>query len=165
VRSRDIDLFYVPKIKVIEAFSSNGLVMDYEDKSREEDKSRLAQDFEKGFTPAVRKAVASTLIDLIGPTAVHSYIDRVRARLSALPQEIRLVLRHESAPLVFSSVMEVTHFLGQPDFQMIQHVESYVYEMTYSDGTVFERTVTSIEDLRTLHDQIQVLSEHVSHLS
>jgi hypothetical protein len=164
VRSRDIDLFYVPKEKIIKAFSKNGLVMDYPDDTTEAEKARIASEFERVFTQEKQVDVANSLIDLIGKVAVTSYVDRVKARLSALPQEVRLILRHESTPLVFRSLNEVSSFLFEPSFQMDNPRESFLYQITYSDGTEFEQSVDSFDGLRILHSQIQRLSEHMEHL-
>jgi hypothetical protein len=164
VRSRDIDLFYVSKDKVIQAFSKNGLVMDYPDTASELDKAKIASEFEKAFTQEKRAIVAKTLIELIGKASVNSYVDRVKARLSALPQEFRLILRQESTPLVFRTLDEVANFLIKPSFQVDNPRESFLYQITYSDGTEFEQTVDSLDGLRTLHSQIQRLSEHMEHL-
>ena len=164
VRSRDIDLFYVSKNKVIQAFSKNGLVMDYPDTASELDKAIIASEFEKAFTQEKRAIVANTLVELIGNASVNSYVDRVKARLSALPQEFRLILRQESTPLVFRTLDEVANFLIKPSFQVDNPRESFLYQITYSDGTEFEQTVDSIDGLKTLHSQIQRLSEHMEHL-
>jgi hypothetical protein len=79
VRSKDIDLFYVPKNKVIEAFVRNGLPMDYPDSALETEKGKLASEFEAGFTIEKHNLVANTLIELVGKAVVSSYVDRVRA--------------------------------------------------------------------------------------
>jgi hypothetical protein len=164
-RSRDIDLFYIPKAKIIEAFKRNKLSIDYIDKAPETEKEKLLLAFEECFTDVVRGDVAKTLKELVGRTTIRSYLDRVRAKLGALPQEIRLILRHESAPFVFASVGEVTNFLTQPGFTIDQPIESYVYQITYSDGGEFEKVVTSIEDLKNLHLEVQRLTDHVARLS
>ena len=86
------------------------------------------------------------------------------ARLSALPQEIRIILRYEAMPIIFRSVDEVTDFLENPSFSMGSPQESYVYQVTYSDGTEFETTVTSIAELQELNGQVQRLAEHMANL-
>jgi len=165
VRSKDIDLFYVPKNKVVEAFEINGLKIDYPDSTSEIEKLRLASEFGGNFTTEKREAIASTLRELVGNVVVSSYVDRVRAKLSALPQEIRLVLRHEAPPLIFRSVSEVSTFLEKPIFHMGEPRTSYLYEITYSDGSEFEQITDSLENLKALHEQICQLSEHISGLS
>jgi hypothetical protein len=162
VRSRDIDLFYIPKEKVVRAFAENDLTMDYPDTATEGFKSTLAAQFEANFTVEKKAKIAQSSEVLVGTPVIASYVDRVRARLSALPQEIRLILRHESKPLIFKSVSEVTRFLEGPSFQMESPQESFVYQVTFSDGTEFERSAGSINDLKSLHLQIESLSNHVS---
>lgn len=164
VLSQQIDLFYVPKDKVVEAFRRNDLEIDYPDRLHEDEKRLLASAFIQKFTPAKRELVTDTLVDLVGKVAVDSYVDRVRARLSALPQEIRLILCHESDPLVFSTVSEVTNFLEHPVFAMDNPVESYLYQVTFSDGSEFERVVSSLEGLKSLHQQMTLLADHMTRL-
>ena len=164
IRSRDIDLFYVPKNKIVNAFAQNGLIMDYPDKATEAQKKEIASAFYEGFSPEKKEAISTTLMDLIGVATVKSYIDRVRAKLSALPQEIRLVLRQESKPIIFRSVDEVSLFLQSPTFVMDAPQESYLYQITYSDGSEFEKTVSSIQELSALHRQIELLSDHMNSL-
>lgn len=164
VRGYEIDLFYVPKDKIIKAFVENGLVMDYPDSAPEEYKQRIAAEFETSFTLKSKQAVVSSLTELMGKVTVDSYVDRVRSKLSALPQEIRFVLRRDSAPVVFESLADATAFLQSPLFEMDTPVESYLYQITYSDGSEFERTALSLDDLKGLHSQITALAEHMNSL-
>lgn len=164
LRSRDIDLFYIPKNKIVEAFGKSGLAIDYPDKTPEKGKRSLASSFEMAFTRDKHEIVADALIELIGPAAVSSFINLIRARLSALPQEIRIVLRHESLPLIFASADEVTRFLEEPSFQMDNPTSSFVYQVTYSDGVEFEKAADSIDALKVVHSQVQRLAEHAHRL-
>lgn len=164
VRSRDIDLFYVPKDKIVNAFASCGLVMDYPDKLPEDDKACIVEKFNGQFTLLKMKAVQEKLIELIGQATIESYVDRVRATLSALPQEIRFILRHNSMPITFESVNDATNFLNSPNFNMTSPIESYLYQITYSDGSEFEKSVDDVADLKILHEQIVILTEHMNKL-
>jgi len=164
VRGYEIDLLYVPKDKIIKAFGEHGLIIDYPDTAPEEDKQQIAAEFAANFTLESKQAIAESLIELMGRVAVDSYIDRVRSKLSALPQEIRFVLRHDSTPIVFESLADATAFLQNPLFEMATPIESYLYQVTYSDGSEFERTEMSPDGLRDLHSQITALAEHMSNL-
>lgn len=148
VRSQEIDLFYIPKETIVKAFLENGLGMDYPDTAPEEEKRRIATQFEAGFTTENETAVAKSLIRLMGKAVVESYVDRVKSKLGALPQEIRFILRHDSPPVIFGSIAEATEFLRNPAFQMDDPTESYVYQVVYSDGSEFEKTATSVDELR-----------------
>lgn len=165
VRSREIDLFYAPKSKIVEAFASCDLIMDYPDKSPEEIKAEIVKKFENAFSNDKKKEVQKAIVDLLGTATINSYVDRIHAVLSALPQEIRFVLRNDSKPVIFKNVVEASDFLESPEFNMDYPTESYVYEITYSDGTEFERAVDSIEELKKLHEQIVILTDHMNALS
>lgn len=165
VQTRKIDLFYVPKAKIIAAFQKLGLHIDYPDKLAEEKKAQLADAFERGLTPKNRRKAAAKLRELVGEPSLNTYVDRVRAALGALPQELRFVARRQSKPMVFESIPEATEFLGNPKFDFGSPAEDFIYEITYSDGTDFERPVATLDELRALHHQIDRLVQHVSALA
>lgn len=162
IRSRDIDLFYITKQQIVQAFYDNGFIVDYPDKASEAEKAKIVLALEEDITLNKKQKIANTLMDLVGKITIKSYVDRVKAKLSALPQEIRLVLRYESKPLRFPSIATLTNFLENPDFQMNNPQESYLYQITYSDGTQFEQMVNSIEMLQRLHQNIQALANHMA---
>jgi len=165
VISREIDLFYVPKDKIVNAFSSCGLIMDYPDKLAEDDKAKIVEKFDQEFDNKKKEEVQACLLKLIGDAAINSYVDRLRARLSALPQEIRFILRQDSSPIVFESISDASKFLESPNFNMNAPTESYLYQITYSDGTEFEKAVDDIEILKELHEQITQLTNHMNELA
>lgn len=165
VRSREIDLFYIPKDKIVSAFNQCNLVMDYPDKLPESEKAELAEKFEKDFSKKKKGEVQKALKKLVGKATISTYVDRVRATLSALPQEIRLILRHDSVPITFKSVSDATAFFDSPKFEMTEPEEKYLYQVTYSDGSEFEKMVDSIEELKGLHEQITFLTDHMNNLS
>lgn len=165
VRSRNIDLFYINKNNIIKAFSDNDLIIDYPDKSKEDDKQKVAATFERNFTPAKKKAVAKSLKEIVGDVTMKAYIDRVSSALSALPQEYRITCRHESNPQVFFSTEELAKFLKKPSFNMSSPKNSYIYEIFYSDGTEFAREVENSEELIELHHKIHKLVSHMEELA
>ncbi len=164
VLHREIDLFYIPKDKIVKAFEENDLIMDYPDSANEGSKRQIASEFEANFSIQKRKDIVTSLIELMGKATISSYTDRVRSKLSALPQEIRFILQHASKPIIFESLVEATKFLQTPNFTMDDPQESYLYQITYSDGSEFERPVVSVDELRKLHDQITALAEHMNSL-
>lgn len=164
ILSRNIDLFYVPKEKLVNAFIENKLTMDYPDRSSEEEKQLIATAFEERFSQEAKKAVAESLSTLLGKATIKSYVDRVRSKLSALPQEIRLVLRQDSLPMVFETIQEASVFLQEPQFPLANANDSYLYQITYSDGSEFERLAMSLLELKELHGQITLLAEHMNKL-
>ena len=164
VQNRQIDLFYIPKAKIVGAFEKHGLQIDYPDRMSEPEKAKLANAFERALTTRVKKQAASALRRLIGETSLASYIDRVRAALGALPQEIRFITQRQSQPAIFESIPEATAFLETPDFDWSRETTNFIYEITYTDGTEFARTLDTIEDVKKLHVQIERLASHMEAL-
>jgi hypothetical protein len=164
VQSRQIDLFYVPKAKIVSAFEQNGLRIDYPDSAPEEEKAKLADDLEAAFTQEKKNSTASTLKALIGEVTLRTYVDRVRAALGALPQEIRIIAQRQSKPEVFETIEAATAFLQDPKFDFSTLVENFVYGITYTDGTEFERMLDTIDEVRELHREIERLAAHMKEL-
>lgn len=164
VRTRGIDLFYIPKAKIVQAFDECGLVMDYPDKMGESEKSILVGEFENDFDAGKRIEVTAKLHELVGEVTIDSYVNRLHAALSALPQEIRFILKHNSLPIIFESVLDASKFLENPHFKMDSPISTYTYEVTYSDGSEFVREVDSLDELRELHREIRVLEQHMSRI-
>ena len=167
VLSRQIDLFFIPKKKIIEAFAARGLVIDYDDRSPEPMKAELARQLGANFTEANKKKVATLLRGPIGVADIQGYGGRVRAALSALPQEIRVACRKNSRPETFRTAGEAGIFLSGTaiDFDFSDPLESYTYEITYSDGYEFSREATNLGELKMLNAQIKRLSDHMIKLT
>lgn len=66
--------------------------------------------------------------------------------------------------MVFRSVDEVADFLENPSFEMDSPQESYLYQITYSDGTEYETKVETVDGLNDLNAQLQRLTQHMANL-
>jgi hypothetical protein len=164
VQSRQIDLFYVPKAKIVSAFEQLGLAIDYPDRARETEKARLVDALGAALTNDVKQQVADALRSLVGAVSLNSYVDKLRAALGALPQEIRFRSQRQSKPVAFETIPEATAFLEDPQFDFSDPTENFLYEITYSDGREFERPVGSTDELKALHQQIERLAQHMAAL-
>lgn len=165
VHSREIDLLYVPKDKLVKAFAKHGLVMDYADAESEDVKRTVAETFSSAFSLEKKRSVAAELVNQVGVAAINSYVDRVRSKLAALPQEFRFSQRLDGTPIIFDSIDEATAFLDAPRFIAGSYSESYVYQVVYSDGSEFAQVVESVSKLNLLHSQIVALAEHFNQLN
>ncbi|MCH2450967.1 MAG: hypothetical protein MK198_12590 [Gracilimonas sp.] len=165
IKLRDIDLFYVPKSKIIEAYSKNGLTIDYPDRLGEEEKAKLAEEFGNNFDNKMKKKVSDTLKKVIGKATIQSYKSKISSSLSALPQEIRFQEANKSEYQSFESIKKATEFLKNPHFEYKEGDESYIYEITYSDGYEFSREVDSLTKLRELHTELVKLINHMEKIS
>lgn len=164
VESRKINLLYIPKAKIVETFQNLGLKMDYDDKAKEEVKADIANAFEKALTEDIKKKAATTLRAIIGETAVKAYIAGVQAALSSTPLEFRIVGHLLSKPMVFETVSAVSNFLAKPEpvFDFSDPRKRFSYQVSYSDGTEFEKELDSVEALKALHKEIAALAAHMS---
>jgi hypothetical protein len=165
VQSRQVDLLYIPKAKIISAFSEVGVRIDYPDRSSEAVKAGLVEQFQKTMDRQRKIEVAAKLRELVGAASLNTYVDRVRAALAALPQEIRCIARRNSQAAVFETITEATAFLANPHFDFDNATEDFVYEITYTDGTDFEKEVGSIEAMKELHRHLERLVEHITSLT
>ncbi|HTU22894.1 MAG TPA: hypothetical protein VMG10_32950 [Gemmataceae bacterium] len=116
VQNRQIDLFYIPKTKIVSAFDKHALRIEYPDKFPEAEKAKLAGAFVRGLNKKKKQSAAATLQELVGEVSLDSYVDRVRGALGALPQEIRLLAQRQSKPEVFETIADATAFLENPKF-------------------------------------------------
>ena len=72
VLSQGIDLFYVPKDKVVSAFAENGLNIDYPDQIDERHKEQIVLEFEENFSEQKKDGVSRSLVELLGKaTVIH----------------------------------------------------------------------------------------------
>lgn len=164
VESRKINLLYIPKAKVIESFQKLGLEMDYNDKAKEDVKAGITTAFEKALNVEMKEKARAKLRAMLGETTVRSYIASVKAALSSTPLEFRIVGQHLSAPKVFETVGEVTEFLSSdvPAFDFNDPTKRFSYQVSYSDGTEYERALDSMGDMRELHKEIAALADHMT---
>lgn len=164
VQNRQIDLFYIPKTKIVSAFDKHALQIEYPDTLPEARKAKLADAFVRGLKEKKKHSAAATLQELIGEVSLDSYVDRVRGALGALPQEIRLLAQRQSKPEVFETIADATMFLENPKFDYSNFMENFIYEITYTDGTEFERMLDTIDEVKTLHQEIERLAVHMGSL-
>lgn len=166
IRSREIDLFYVPKTKVIESFAAFNMKMDYPDKATEQTKAQIAEEFGTKLDSTTKSDAAKKLRELMTETVVQGYIDRVKSSLSALPQEIRIIGELKSVPMTFETVDKAERFLNAQhlQFDFTKPEEAYTYEVTYSDGMEFSVAVSNTTELKELNKNIKKLADHMGAL-
>ena len=165
VRSRSVELLFIPKKNIVAAFEMEGLVIEYPDHLAEEKKSALADDLAQRFSGRLEEKVAQNLRDIAGATAFKSFEQRVMGALSATPQEIRITLVQMSQPRVFSSLEQAADFLDRPYFSFDGGEQCFTYEVTYSDGSEFSRTLGSIEAVKKMHEELACLVIHMARVA
>lgn len=164
VQSKGVELFYVPKNHIIEAWKAHGVMIDYPDKSTENEKLMLARDAETAIS-ANRNIfcnVANTLKSLTGISSMmKSFEQKITAKLGATPLEYRIVVARQSNPMSFNTHKEVDDFLAQditcPELPYIQ----FSYEVVFGDGDSFHGDSLSLDELKTRHSELKKLIIHM----
>lgn len=166
VRTRNVELFFVSKEKIIEAFQSIGAQIDYPDTLSEPEKMEMVRAIESKLTEASQKQAATNLRNIAGPSAFTSFKQRIYSALTAAPQEIRIFSLARCGPIVFDSIQNAALFLSDktPKFPDAGEVSQFEYEVSFSDGSEFHRTLNSVEKVREVNSQLLLLVEHVNKL-
>lgn len=166
VLSRGIDLFYVDKSKIIEAWAKHDIEIDYDDSLPEDKKSIIvskAVEYLKNNKKAPEE-IAQTLRELVGETSLKSYIFRLIGKLGAIPQHYQLVIHKSSKPIVFSDIKEVRIFLSseEPNRVEFEKDQLYTYEVVFGDGDSYFGEELNWTQLNSIHQQLEVLINHMS---
>jgi len=166
VRSRNIELFFVSKEKIIEAFQTIGAVIDYPDSLSESEKVVLVKALEEKFSEQNQELVAQNLRQIAGPSAFTSFKQRICSALTATPQEIKIYSLAKCGPVVFDSIQNAAVFLSgeSPVFPAAGEISQFEYEVYFSDGSSFARTLNSLDEVRNVNAQLYHLVAHVNQL-
>lgn len=165
VKSRGVTLFFVPKSKIIEAFSETGFDIDYDDRASEESKNQIAKRFQEKLEPKMAVDVALKLREVVGDSAFSGFMHTVVSSLSAQPVEIEIRQRTLSEPAIFHSIEDAAKFLVKPVFKAAGAEAGYEYKVIYSDGSEFLSETADLSALVELNSQLSVLVQHMKSLN
>jgi hypothetical protein len=167
VRSRSVELFFISKEKIIEAFSTINASIDYPDSLPEENKMSLVKDLEMKFNKDSKLIVANNLKKIAGEGAFTSFKQRIYGSLTATPQEIRIYSVEKFGPIIFDSILKAEEFLSlkSPEFSTKKEISQYEYEVTFSDGSEFSRSLQTLKDVRELNRNLLQLVNHFKKFS
>lgn len=153
VRSRGIDLFYIPKDSICKAWADCGVPIDYNDSASEEEKSRIADAVSVRLTGQKKIEIKQRLIGIVGRAVLDSYVQRIIAGIAALPVKFQITSYLMGRPSVFDNAEEAREFLireyshSSPD----EMIHLFNYEVIFSDGNMFSRGRLSPEHALNLH--------------
>jgi len=166
VRSRNVELFFISKEKIIDAFSTIGATIDYPDSLPEPKKMELVRDLESKFTIANQKLAAVNLRKFAGPNAFNSFKQKIHSSLTSTPQQIRIYSLARFGPIVFNSIESASDFLNKPNprFPANSKIAQYEYEVTFSDGSEFSREIRNFNDVVKVNNDILLLVNHFNKL-
>lgn len=163
VRSRGVELFFVAKSNIIQAFKAEGFTIDYADNLPEQDKLNLVNALEANLTKDAKKRVYKRLLEKGGQQTFNSFKSKISGALSSMPQEIKIRVVNKSSPMIFYSTDSVEDFLGNNDLNNdVEFIDrEFEYTVVYSDGTEFNIAVNSVTALLQTHKKIMRLEKHM----
>jgi len=164
VRSRNVELFYIGKNSILEAFSSCGVPLDYPDDLSEGQKLRLLREAQKLLTPKVKKKIVRVLQEVETGRDLESFKRRIIAALCAFPQEIRICMLSKSEPVIFQTIEQATEFVNTatPKFLSSERHQHFEYDVVFSDGSEFTRTLANLSALRETNASLAALVSHMA---
>lgn len=166
VHSRNIDLFYIAKPFIIEAWRINGFVIDYADNLPEQLKADLVNKLENAIStrPSWGQVVAETLQGLDGiSTQISSFLALIYSKLSAIPVEYRIVIAQKSDSVNFSTYQQVDAFLNsQSNHNPLSFPHTvYSYEVDFGNGDFFIRDNLTFNEMMIEHNNLKKLICHM----
>ncbi|MEO0683614.1 MAG: hypothetical protein AAFY76_00855 [Cyanobacteria bacterium J06649_11] len=165
VYSRGVDLFYVDKKNIIDAWMNCGLVVDYPDRSSEEEKSKLTKLVTDKINsePTTLKKVADELVRLVTPATIKGYKDRLIASIGSTPQRFVIQIQTKSLPIEFSSHEDANDFFEAEEPNMVDVADSqtYSYQVHFFNGDEFQRENLEWSEIRELHNDLRDLVLHL----
>jgi hypothetical protein len=161
VISRGIDLFYVEKQKIVDAWAKCDLDIDYPDDSSESIKANVSMKIinELKKNPLLYQTIAAELLELCNQKAIDSYIHRLVGKIGAIPQKYSIQIQSKTKPIEFESHIEVDSFLQnkEPTISNYEKKQYYGYTVDFSDGDEFVRDGLSWQELIQLHNNLKQL--------
>lgn len=162
VRSRAIDLFYIPKASICKAWEDCEVPMDYSDSASEQEKRAIASNVEMNLTDSKRKLIHERLITIVGKPVFDSYVQRTVAGIAAVPIVFCITSVLLGTPVVFNTPEDAEQFLVRE--QIHPSVESmtqmFRYEVTFSDGNMFQRDSLFPEEALALHRSVGTVAKY-----
>lgn len=167
VKTRNIDLFYIPKEQICQAWRKHNIEIDYPDNANEQLKQQMAQKANLLLQQTgIKQSIAAQLIKDLGEAVFTSYTRRIIASISAIPISYRVTNIYRSASVSFTQYTEVTnymttHAIQQENYAAMKHQISY--EAIYSDGEIFERDQLSKQEALELHMTVGQVADYFTH--
>jgi hypothetical protein len=167
VRSRNVELFYIGKEKIVEAFQTIDATIDYPDSLPEKEKMKLVKNLESKFSNSNQIKAATNLRNIAGQGAFTSFKQRIYGSLTATPQEIRIYSLARSGPVVFDSIKKAADYLdgNNQKFPVYSEITQYEYEVTFSDGSEFARALSSLDEVKVVNTQLFELVQHFDQIA
>jgi len=166
VKSRNIELFYVPKDKIVAAWQKHGITIDYIDKLEEKEKLKLAMGAKSKLSKkGIKKEIANSLVESVGNSSIESFKNLLIGKLGAAPQEYRITLKASSEPIVYFRHSDVQKFLSGSQPKREFNNLSFSLEVVFSDGDSYIGDELSWEEMQKDFNRLTKLINHMENLA
>jgi len=147
VKTQNVDLFFIGKSHIVDAFCNHGINIHYPDKSSEHEKAKITAQVTENMTKVVPEQIAKTLIEKVGKHTFSAYKDKIVGELSSTPQLIRISECSTSNAVEFTVLLDAIKFLDAPQFTYHETKKTYKCEIVYSNGSMneFEGDMNELE--------------------
>ena len=170
VKSRNIDLFYIPKTCIMEAWKKSGINIDYPDNATEESKLKIVNNADMSLSERKKHEIFNNLLSIVGETVFLSYIKRITAGIASVPIEYKITTILKDKGKIFTEYEEAKNYLEDSIENTLKIGYSDVtrffeYEAVFSDGNIFERdNLTSLEVLE-IHRNVGEVAKYFTRIS
>jgi hypothetical protein len=169
VKSRNIDLFFIPKDNIVNAWRKAGVEMDYLDGASEVAKSKLAMSAQvELLNNNKEKEIAKNLYEMCGEEVFTSYKNRLKACISSVPISFGFTSVYHGERVTFNDYVKAKDYLS--NFVITEKVETenfdhkIIYEAVFSDGAIFERDNLGVADALVIHEQVGIVADYFKKL-
>lgn len=164
LKTRNIDLFYIPKEQICHAWRNNGIEIDYPDDANEQLKQQIAQHANLQLQQlGIKQSIAAQLIKDVGEAVFTAYTRRIIANVSSIPISYRITNTYRGASVTFTKYIEAASYMGTHSIQQENYAEmkhQISYEAIYSDGEIFERDKLSTQEALELHATVGQFADY-----
>jgi hypothetical protein len=162
IQSRGIDLFYIPKSHIYEAWAKEGIPMIYEDKASEETKNEIAKYAIERVNKQSKKAIFNNLVSSIGQSVFDSYVNKIKAGIAAIPIEYKITSVFVGEIMTFSNFEAVVDYINSSNDLDRANVSELLfrYVAIFSDGKLFERLDLTADEALVLHNSVGEVAKY-----
>ncbi len=165
VRTREVDLFHIPKPAIVEAFGRCGIEIDYPDQLPEPQKAEIALQLFARYSPKLGYEIAQELRKIVGANTMDGYTKRVYSALGALPHTLQISQAKLYSPISFTTVQQASEYLANPTAILEGPRTQFQYSVQYTDGSRFSTDYLPLEDVRGIHGMTQTYVDHMSSIA
>lgn len=168
VKSRSIDLFYIPKEQICQAWRSQGIEIDYPDNAVEEQKQQFVRHAINTITqnPTIKQSITQQLITSMGEVILQSYVQRIIAHVSSIPIAYRITHIYRGHTLEFFDHNRAARYMKEHSIEkekLSELTHQVGYEAIYNDGEIFERDKLLLTEALELHAMVGKVADYFKH--